>query len=151
MKTGETFNFIRLTDLDTRSGIPGADIDAVGAIGGAMLLSLDSAVLFDSGSASLRENASEAIKELSNQIKGFSKGSIMVQGHTDSDGNSKSNMTLSKARAQSVAKELKKYVSSSFIINAEGIGESQTLAPNDTDENKQKNRRVEILITPTSN
>ena len=54
VQPGDTFNYIRLTDLDTYSGMPGADIDAVAAIGGALRMNLDSAVLFETGKHQLK-------------------------------------------------------------------------------------------------
>lgn len=150
VKEGDSFNYVRLTDLETPSGIPGADIDAVAAIGGAMLLSLDSSVLFDSGSYELKELAHEALEKLANQIKTFPKGTISVNGHTDSDGSATSNSVLSKNRAKAVANALEQHLSKDYKFTIEGYGASHPLVPNTTKENKQKNRRVEILITPTN-
>lgn len=151
VKTGETFNYVRLTDLETPSGIPGADIDAVAAIGGAMLLSMDSAVLFDSGSYALKESASNELQKLADQIKAFPKGTITVNGHTDNDGNPKTNLKLSKNRATQVTQALKKLLKKEYSFNIKGYGESNPIVPNTTQENKQKNRRVEILIVPKNN
>jgi outer membrane protein OmpA-like peptidoglycan-associated protein len=151
VKTGDTFNYVRLTDLETESGIPGADIDAVAAIGGAMLLSMDSAVLFDSGSYTLKETATKELQKLADKIKAFPKGIITVNGHTDTDGDPSSNLKLSKNRATQVAQELKKLLSKTYIFAIKGYGETNPIVPNTTKENKQKNRRVEILIVPTNN
>ena len=151
VKTGETFNYIRLTDLETESGIPGADIDAVAAIGGAMLLSMDSAVLFDSGSYTLKESATKELQKLANQIKAFPKGNITVNGHTDNDGKPSANLKLSENRAKQVAEVLKKLLKKEYSFSIKGYGETNPIVPNTTKENKQKNRRVEILIIPTNN
>lgn len=151
VKSGETFNYVRLTDLETESGIPGADIDAVAAIGGAMLLSMDSAVLFDSGSFTLKESAAKELQKLANKIKAFPKGNITVNGHTDTDGNPASNLKLSKNRAAQVAQVLKELLTEAYSFNIKGYGETNPIVPNTSKENKQKNRRVEILIVPTNN
>lgn len=151
VKTGDTFNYVRLTDLETESGIPGADIDAVAAIGGAMLLSMDSAVLFDSGSYTLKESATKELQKLANKIKAFPKGNITVNGHTDNDGNPSANLKLSENRAMQVAEVLKKLLNKEYSFNIKGYGETNPIVPNTTKENKQKNRRVEILIVPTNN
>ncbi|MEX0289442.1 MAG: OmpA family protein [Flavobacteriaceae bacterium] len=149
VKSGEIFNYVRFTDLDTYSGQPGADIDAVATIGGAMRMNLDSAVLFETGSHILKEEGILAIKELALQMKNLSKGSIRIEGHTDDVGGSQSNQELSKKRAASVAAELKKAITSpKFRWEEKGYGESQPLVLNDSDENRAKNRRVEILVTP---
>lgn len=151
VKPGDTFNYIRLTDLETESGIPGADIDAVAAIGGAMLLSMDSAVLFDSGSYTLKESATKELQKLVDRIKAFPKGNITVNGHTDNDGKPATNLKLSENRAIQVSEVLKKLLNKAYSFNIKGYGETNPIAPNTTKENKQKNRRVEILIVPTNN
>ncbi|MCT8338777.1 OmpA family protein [Flavobacteriaceae bacterium TK19130] len=145
---GDTFQYVRLTDLKTPSGIPGADIDAVAAIGSAMLLSVNSSVLFDSGSYALRDSAVSALSELSETIQQFPKGMVEVQGHTDSDGSAEQNKTLSLKRAQAVAQVLKTQLSDGFTITSKGFGETNPIVENNSPENKQINRRVEILISP---
>jgi outer membrane protein OmpA-like peptidoglycan-associated protein len=150
VKAGDTFNYVRLTDLETESGIPGADIDAVAAIGGAMLLSMDSAVLFDSGSYNLKESATKELQKLATKIKVFPKGNITINGHTDNDGSNASNLKLSENRAKSVSTVLKKLLGNIYNFEIKGYGASNPIAPNTTKENKQKNRRVEILIVPTN-
>ncbi|MEO6348983.1 MAG: OmpA family protein [Aquaticitalea sp.] len=145
---GETYNYIRLTDLATDSELPGADVDAVAAIGGALRLNLDSAVLFDTGKFQLKASASGELKKLVDAIKAIPKAKIVVEGHTDNVGNPASNKTLSENRAKEVSNYLKTKLSSSYQFEIKGYGDSQPVAPNDSDENKQKNRRVEILVIP---
>jgi outer membrane protein OmpA-like peptidoglycan-associated protein len=150
VKPGETFNYLRLTDLKTNFGPPpGADIDAVAAIGGALRMNLDSAVLFETGKHELKEEGKMAIKALAEQMKNLQKGTITVEGHTDDVGSDTTNKTLSQKRAASVAAELKKAIDKpAFEWKEMGYGETNPLVSNDTDENRQKNRRVEILVTP---
>ena len=145
---GDMFNYIRLTDLDTYSSLPGADVDAVAAIGGALRLNLDSAVLFDTGKFQLKESAADELKKLVSAIKTIPKAHIVVEGHTDNVGNPNSNKVLSEKRAQEVSGFLKMQLSSSYTFEIQGYGETHPMVPNDTDENKQKNRRVEILVVP---
>ncbi|MEO1487296.1 MAG: OmpA family protein [Bacteroidota bacterium] len=149
VKPGETFNYLKLKDLKTYSGIPGADIDAVAAIGGALRMNLNSAVLFETGKADLKPEGLEAIKELSEQLVSIPKGTIKVEGHTDDVGSDASNRILSEKRAASVASALQSALKNpSFKWKIVGHGESQPIVANDTDENRQKNRRVEILVVP---
>ncbi len=149
VKRGETFNYVRFTDLFTQSGLPGADIDAVAAIGGALRMNLDSAVLFETGKHVLKEEGILAIKALAEQMNNLQKGTITVEGHTDDVGSEVTNKTLSQKRAASVAAELKKAINKpAFKWKEMGYGESNPIVLNDTDENRAKNRRVEILVTP---
>lgn len=149
-KKGERFNYIRLTDLKSGFGPPpGADIDAVAAIGGALRMNLDSAVLFETGKHELKEEGKMAIKILAEQMKNLQKGTITVEGHTDDMGSDTTNKTLSQKRAASVAAELKKAINKpAFKWKEVGYGESKPLVENNSDENRAKNRRVEILVTP---
>ena len=150
VRKGETFNYLKLTDLKTGFGPPpGADIDAVAAIGGALRMNLDSAVLFETGKHVLKEEGILAIQELAEQMKNLQKGTITVEGHTDDVGSATTNKTLSQKRAASVAAELKKAINKpAFKWKEMGYGEANPIVQNDTDENRAKNRRVEILVTP---
>ncbi|QLG45929.1 OmpA family protein [Costertonia aggregata] len=150
VKPGETFNYIKITDLKTSFGPPpGADIDAVAAIGGALRMSLDSAVLFDTGEHELKPEGAKAIRKLAQQIQDIPKGTITVEGHTDDVGSDQTNLVLSKKRAATVAAELRKSINnSSFKWKEVGLGETSPLAPNENDGNRRKNRRVEILVAP---
>lgn len=74
---------------------------------------------------------------------------IEVGGHTDSKGSSVANLKLSQARAEAV----RTYLTTTFptidpkSITAKGYGKSKPVAPNTTDENRAKNRRVEFVVT----
>jgi outer membrane protein OmpA-like peptidoglycan-associated protein len=149
VKQGELFYYVRLTDLKMQSGLPGADVDAIAAIGAAMRLNLDSQVLFDSGKSELKPEGITAIKELVNSITVLKKGKVIIEGHTDDVGSDQTNQKLSLARAISVSAELKKSIpSSSFTWKEIGLGESKPLVENDSEKNRSKNRRVEILVVP---
>ena len=81
-------------------------------------------------------------------VKMFSPGKLMIEGHTDSDGDAEGNLALSLARAENV----KDYMVQNYdfitnqMIEAKGYGEEQPVVANDTAENKQLNRRIEVLI-----
>jgi chemotaxis protein MotB len=105
---------------------------------------------FKPGSADLKV----AFKPIAKKLKAvFSEieGTIAISGHTDDrpikSRRFRSNFELSSARAYSVLHELLKdgdVVESRFVIN--GLGQIQPLAPNSTKENRNRNRRVEIII-----
>jgi len=146
---GDLFYYVRLTDLEQYSALPGADVDAIAAIGAAMRLKLDSKVLFETGKSELKPEGLEALKELAESISVLKKGNVIVEGHTDDIGDAAFNNKLSLARAKSVSTELKKLIPEvSFKWLEKGLGESKPIAKNDTDENRAKNRRVEILVIP---
>ena len=150
IEKGEVFHYVRFTDLRTDSALPGADIDAVAAIGGALRMNLNSALLFETGSHILKEEGRAAIADLAARMASIKKARITIEGHTDDLGDNTSNKILSQKRAASVMRELKKVIANSEHTWVEvGFGENQPLVPNDSDENRQKNRRVEILVTPS--
>ena len=131
------------------SGLPGADVDAIAAIGAAMRLNLDSKVLFETGKSNLKPAGIVALQELAENIAVLKKGNVIIEGHTDDIGSAETNQKLSLARAKSVSTELRKLIqSSSFRWKEKGFGESQPLVKNDREENRAKNRRVDVLILP---
>ncbi len=71
---------------------------------------------------------------------------INVEGHTDSDGTPERNKSLSERRARSVADYLVRAGIVSSRLNAIGYGESKNVVPNDTPDNKAKNRRIEFTV-----
>ncbi|WP_166967515.1 OmpA family protein [Yeosuana marina] len=149
VKPDELYYYVRLTDLDTKSGIPGADVDAIAAIGSAVRLNLDSQVLFDTGKSELKPEGKPAINKLVNSIKILQKGNVIVEGHTDDVGSEATNKSLSLARAKSVSAELKKSIpNTAFKWKEMGYGETKPLVENNSEENRALNRRVEILILP---
>jgi OOP family OmpA-OmpF porin len=72
---------------------------------------------------------------------------ISIEGHTDSQGSDKYNEKLSKDRAASVLAYFKQHGVAEGRLTSKGWGEAKPLASNDTDEGKEKNRRVEFIIT----
>lgn len=147
---GDTFAYVRLTDLATKcSGRwPGADVDAVAAIGSATRFTLDGSVLFDVDSAALRPEAAAALDALAADLAAASVSRYRVVGHTDATGSDAYNQSLSEARAFAVRDYLA--ASASLIAieaTAQGAGESQPAASNATEEGRAANRRVEIIAT----
>jgi chemotaxis protein MotB len=106
---------------------------------------------FDTGKANLRSNFVPLLKKIG-EVLAKTRGEVIVAGHTDNvpltGGLFGSNLGLSMARAGSVAEFL---LRSSTIdpkrLSTMGFGEYRPLTSNDTAEGRQKNRRVEIIVT----
>ena len=96
--------FVRITDLKRACGgpYPGADVDAIGAIGSALRLSFDASVLFDFDRSVLRPEAQAALAEAAVTIAAYADAVVTVEGHTDDVGAAAYNAKLSQARAASV-------------------------------------------------
>ncbi len=78
-------------------------------------------------------------------------GAVVVAGHADASPTQRyaSNLELSAARAQAAARMMAPKLSDPKRLTAEGKGDAEPLAPNDTDANRAKNRRVAIILKPS--
>lgn len=121
---------------------------------GKVYVSLAEQLLFGSGSIVVDNKGVGALQQLAKAIKDQKDIQITIEGHTDNVPISKKsaymqdNWDLSVMRATSITKILTDAGVSAKQITASGKGEYSPLAPNDTPQNKQKNRRTEIIITP---
>ena len=110
-------------------------------------------VLFDSGKAVLRKKASPILDKMISVIKEkVPDRNIAIEGHTDNQpikhSKWKSNWELSTARATTVLHYLEDVGMDPRKLQATGYGEYRPIVPNDTKENMQRNRRVEVVILP---
>jgi outer membrane protein OmpA-like peptidoglycan-associated protein len=104
-------------------------------------------VLFDFDKAIIRPDAAQALTRLATVIRAYPRGRTRLEGHTDSAGNDRYNDALSKRRADAVKAWLvQKEGLAAGRLEASGFGERRPVAANDTDEGRQKNRRVSALI-----
>lgn len=132
--------------FDLPTGIASKDLKREDIMG--QLFRLDN-VLFDVGKSSIRSESKEMLDKLVELMTKFDDVEIQVQGHTDSDGDANRNLELSKFRAESV----KKYLAGKGVpdrrVEAIGYGHTRPIAPNETREGKQLNRRVMVLVKGT--
>lgn len=144
----EAYRYVRLTNRSRTCGgrHSGADIDAVAAVGSALRLALDAAVLFDVASSTLKAEANTAIANAAAVIRERRATRVLIEGHTDSDGDDAANNALSLARATAVRDALATAGVDRSILRVRGHGERRPVAPNDTPANKARNRRVDLLI-----
>jgi outer membrane protein OmpA-like peptidoglycan-associated protein len=104
-------------------------------------------VLFAFGKYDLRPAAREALAKLSGIVLGHPGLKLSVEGYTDSIGSDEVNQTLSEKRAGAVRDYLVQQGVDPSSITATGFGKSNPVASNDTNEGRQQNRRVEIIIS----
>jgi outer membrane protein OmpA-like peptidoglycan-associated protein len=150
-KPGDHYRFVRVTDLKRACGgpYPGADVDAIGAIGSALRLSFDASVLFDFDRSALRPEAQAALTDAAVQIAAHPDAAVTVEGHTDDVGSGGYNAKLSQARAESVrAFLLSQPELRGWTIAATGLGATRPVTSNATEAGSQQNRRVEIVVSP---
>lgn len=110
-------------------------------------IELPSDILFDFDKYDIRSDAQEALDKVAVVIRTYPGKSVFIEGHTDSVGSDEYNARLSLQRAESVKQWLQQKESlkdSKFVTK--GWGESKPTATNETEQGRQKNRRVEITI-----
>ena len=121
---------------------------------GKVYVSLTDKLLFPSGSIIIDEKGKQALTELATVLKQQPEINIAVEGHTDSQkinnlGQIKDNWDLSVLRSTSVVRFLTdEQKVESVRMTATGKGQFQPLNPNTTAENRSKNRRIEIVLSP---
>jgi outer membrane protein OmpA-like peptidoglycan-associated protein len=104
-------------------------------------------VLFDTGKYELRPEAREKLAKLSGVLALHPDLQLEVEGHTDSTGSQELNQSLSEQRAQTVARYLVEQGVPGRSVKSTGLGDSQPIADNSTNDGRQKNRRVEIIVS----
>jgi chemotaxis protein MotB len=118
--------------------------------GAKIILRMDSVILFDTGKADLIPSARPVIEKIGEILKTLDT-EIQVQGHADdrpiNTPEFPSNWELSTRRATNVVKFLvEKCDIDPKYLTATGNAEFRPIAPNDTEYNRQKNRRIDIAI-----
>lgn len=102
---------------------------------------------FETGKALIKGfDVIDILEPASDKLYGDVSATIIITGHTDSEGDEMSNMVLSQNRADAVKEYFMKHGVSSDRIKTIAYGETMPLVINDTEEDKQHNRRVEINI-----
>lgn len=112
-----------------------------------LAMQLQGDVLFDTGSAMIKDSAKDTLDKVATVLAAFPKGQVVVTGYADNRGGEMANLKLSRDRAEAVKTWLlAKSGASSERILAKGEGEDKPAASNATAEGRQMNRRVEITV-----
>jgi chemotaxis protein MotB len=119
---------------------------------GQMTLKLPSGILFPSGSAKLSKDGEKALADVVNILMQFKDRRFVVAGHTDNlpikSAEFPNNWYLSTARANSVVQFMIKQQFPAKSLAAAGYGEFDPVSPNDKEEGREQNRRIEIILVP---
>ena len=118
-----------------------------------MTIDLAADVLFDFDQADILPKAEETLGKAAKFIRERAKGTVRIEGHTDSKGDDAYNLRLSQRRADSVRNWFTRRAGlGEMSFSIRGMGETQPVAPNekadgsDDPEGRQQNRRVQIVI-----
>ncbi len=133
-----------MTDEERLSAIESIDRDPQG-----VRITLAANNFFPSGSTKLRMQALQSLDKIAKILK-LTKRTIVIEGHTDDqgiNGNADTNWELASLRATSVVRYLIKYQQlDGKKLSAASYADQRPIAPNDSEANRAKNRRIEILI-----
>ncbi len=102
---------------------------------------------FEFDKATLLPVSNDELNKLYDLLQTYPSMKIKISGHTDSKGNHRYNLALSESRALAVYTYLIKKGITSSRLEFEGLGKTQPIATNETDEGRQMNRRVEFEVT----
>ena len=102
---------------------------------------------FKTGSATITNSSFKFLDDIADYMKANPSFTLSIVGHTDNTGSDEYNQKLSEDRAESVKSYLMKKGIGEISITAEGKGESEPIADNNTPEGREKNRRVVFSVT----
>lgn len=125
----------------------------ISSLSGKLKVEMASQILFESGSATLKEDGKKVLEQLALAIKDENQD-LVVQGHTDNIPTRGSvrfptNWELSASRAISAVRYLEEVCEvPGESLSAAGYGDTRPVADNDTKEGRARNRRIEITLAP---
>ncbi len=99
---------------------------------------------FETGSATLTPKGRVILDEMAAVLPKLSGRKIEIVGHTDNSGSRALNLALSQSRAETVKSYLAGKGIEPSVLSAVGVGPDQPIAPNDKEENRARNRRIEF-------
>lgn len=103
-------------------------------------------VEFESGSAILTPTGQKILDEMALAMNKVGNKSVRIIGHTDSQGNATTNLGLSLQRANAVREYLVAKGVNRSLLSTNGLGSTQPIADNETEEGRRRNRRIEFDV-----
>ncbi|MFM0170188.1 OmpA family protein [Paraburkholderia sediminicola] len=117
---------------------------------GSLKLNIPSSVTFDTNSYAVKPSFAPVLDQLAQTLQQNPELIAQVVGHTDSTGQPAYNQTLSVNRAESVTGYLGQRGVAPQRLSAQGLGQTQPIADNNTEAGRAANRRVEIYLRATA-
>jgi len=128
---------------ELKQAVPTAEVQRVNE---GIAITFESGLLFKINSSEINESYKADLSSAAEVFIKYPETNITVTGHTDDTGADEFNMTLSEQRAKAVGDFfVSKGVAANRLVE-KGYGETQPKYPNDSEENRAKNRRVEIAV-----
>lgn len=123
--------------------LPGSVTQRLGA---GIVVTLPEGMLFAQDSDELTPASRDNLRRLTTSLEKYPNTRIMIVGHTDTQGGTDHNLSLSERRAQAIASLLEQIGVNRARMTVLGRGDAEPIATNDTDAGRQWNRRIEIAI-----
>lgn len=102
-------------------------------------------ILFDLDKADLKQDSDKQLQHVVTLLRTYPALKVEIQGHTDNQGKPDYNQDLSRERSETVLQYMQLFGISPNRMAAKGYGETRPVAPNNTEEGRAKNRRVELV------
>jgi len=118
----------------------------VSRVGEGIAVTFESGILFPFDSAVLKPEARDNLRKFADSLGDNARTEVLIVGHTDSTGRPEYNQELSDRRARAAADYLAAQGVAQGRLRTDGRGEDEPIASNDTEADRQQNRRVEVAI-----
>jgi outer membrane protein OmpA-like peptidoglycan-associated protein len=128
---------------ELKQAVPDAQVERVAE---GINVTFNSALLFKINKSDLSDSAKASLDKVAVVFNDYPETNLLVEGHTDDTGPADYNMTLSEARAQTVANYLQSRGVAPGRFTVKWYGETQPKYPNTSDSNRTLNRRVELAV-----
>jgi len=142
-------NFLDKQEADLRRDLQNQDIQITNT-GDRLIVTMPQDILFAVDSADVNGSLRSDLMTVAQSLQNYPESRVQVVGHTDNTGSAAHNQGLSERRANAVADVLMNGGVPFSRIETFGRGEDQPVASNLTEQGRAQNRRVEIVILPTS-
>jgi outer membrane protein OmpA-like peptidoglycan-associated protein len=123
--------------------IPGATVERIGE---GIAVTFASGLLYGFDSDAIRPDAGANLQQLAKSLMAYPNTSLLIVGHTDTDGSNDYNQALSERRATSAMRYLTQLGVADTRVRTSGRGEMEPVFSNDTDAGRERNRRIEVAI-----
>jgi outer membrane protein OmpA-like peptidoglycan-associated protein len=120
-------------------------------IGEGIKITYDGSAMFAKNTYILTEATKKDLRRIAATLTAYNNTKLIIEGHTDGTGSEKTNLNLSRARAQAVADFLASEKFDKNKIEVMPYGEQQPLFSNATEEGRRQNRRIEIIVIADEN
>jgi K(+)-stimulated pyrophosphate-energized sodium pump len=102
---------------------------------------------FESASTQLTPDSAGTVNQVAQVLRAYPNAQVQLVGNTDNTGTRESNQKLSEDRADAVKTMLVNQGVRPDRISTQGLGQDHPVAPNDTEEGRARNRRIELNVT----